>query len=426
MVGLVRDSGTQFDFQRDNREFIAPSVTLKNDTTKLTFLTSYFHADYRANAFNRLPASGTVLPNPNGYISQNFYNGEPTYDRIRREQFTAGYAFEHEFNDALKFRQNLRYVTSSNDIFGIAPGRQGADPNQNNDPRTGLLLGDPSMQNIRRGAIFTGSDNNSLAIDNQLEARFGTGPFKHTAVFGIDYRTLDSTYVFNAGGTLTTLNLFNPIYSTTPISLPTVHFSDDRYKLDQAGIYAQDQIKLGGWILTIGGRQDWASSKNDSQLDKIGAFGPRDSAFTGRAGLGYEFANGVVPYVSYGTSFEPVVGTDVNRTAFRPTTGEQYEAGVKFQPPGTRTLLTAAAFDITQQNVLTRDVFNPNFNIQTGEVNVKGFEFEARTELTQRLSVIAAYTYLDGRITKSNVAGEAGNRPTSTPEHQASMWGNTG
>lgn len=73
--------------------------------------------------------------------------------------------------------------------------------------------------------------------------------------------------------------------------------------------------------------------------------------------------------------------------------------------------------------MVTRDVFNPNFNVQTGEVNVKGFELEARTELTQQLSVIAAYTYLDGRITKSNVAGEAGNRPTFTPEHQASIWG---
>jgi iron complex outermembrane receptor protein len=73
--------------------------------------------------------------------------------------------------------------------------------------------------------------------------------------------------------------------------------------------------------------------------------------------------------------------------------------------------------------VVTRDVFNPNFSVQTGEVNVKGFEFEARTELTQQLSVIAAYIYLDGRITKSNIPGEAGNRPTFTPEHQASIWG---
>lgn len=426
VVGLARDSNTQFDFQQDKREFIAPSVTLKNDKTTLTFLASYFHADYRANAFNRLPASGTVLFNPNGFISQNFYNGEPTYDSIRREQFTAGYAFEHEFSDAVKFRQNLRYVNSSNDIFGIAPGRQGADPNQSNNPRTGLLIGDPSMQNIRRGAIFTGSDNNSVAIDNQLETKFVTGPFRHTAVFGVDYRTLDSTYVFKGGGTFTTLNLFNPIYSTTPISLPTVRFNDDLYKLDQTGLYAQDQIKLGSWILTIGGRQDWSSSKNDSQLDALPAFGPRDSAFTGRAGLGYQFANGVVPYVSYGTSFEPIVGLDVSRTAFKPTTGEQVEAGVKFQPPGTKTLLTAAVFDITQQNVLTRDALNPNFSVQTGEVNVKGFEFEARAELLDRFSVIAGYTFLDARITKSNIAGEAGNRPVSTPEHQASIWGQYG
>lgn len=426
VVGLARYSDTQFNFQQDKREYIAPSVTLKNDATKITFLASYFHADYRANAFNRLPASGTVLPNPNGQISQNFYNGEPTYDRIRREQFTAGYALEHEFNESVKFRQNLRYVAATNDIFGIAPGRQGTDPALNNDPRTGLLVGDPSMLNMRRGAIYTGSDNNSIAVDNQLETKFVTGPFKHTAVFGVDYRTLDSTYVYTAGGTRTTINLFDPVYSNVPISRPTVPFNNDLYRLEQAGLYAQDQIKAGGWIFTIGGRQDWTNSKVDSQLDTKPMYGPRDSAFTGRVGVGYEFGNGVVPYASYGTSFDPVVGTNASGALFRPTTGDQYEIGVKYQPPGTKTLITAAAFDITQQNVLTRDTLNPNFNVQTGEVNVKGFELEARAELFDRFSVIAAYTYLDAKITKSNIAGEAGNRPNLTPEHQASIWGQYG
>lgn len=421
VVGLVRDADHQIDYFQDKREFIAPSLTLKNDQTKLTLLSSYFHSDQRFAFFNYLPASGTILPNPNGRISQNLFTGEPAFDRLKREQFTAGYAFEHVFNEALAFRQNLQYVNINLDMPTTAIGRAGSNLAANNDPRTGLVIGDPTFSNIRRGAIFNGSDNQSISIDNQLQAKFATGPFAHNAVFGLDYRNFDSTYQFLGSTTPTTLNVFNPVYGTV-IAPPTVPFSDDVYKLKQLGLYAQDQIKLDNWILTVGGRQDWATTLRNNKLNTMGFTGPSDSAFTGRVGLGYEFHDGVVPYVSYATSFDPVLGTTITDAPLRPTTGEQYEAGVKYQPRGTKTLVTAAVFDLTQQNVPRADPINTARQIQTGEINVKGFEFEARIELLERLNIIAGYTFLDGVITKSVIPGEVGNRPQYTPRNQVALW----
>jgi iron complex outermembrane receptor protein len=426
VVGLFRDADHQVDFYQDKREFIAPSLTLKNDTTKLTLLSSYFHSEGTWNFFNFMPASGTVLPNPNGRISMHRNYGEPAYDNLKREQFTAGYEFEHKFDDALTFKQNVRYMRTDFAQSAIAPGRAGSNPALNNDPRTGLLIGDPTMQNVRRGAIYLASDNENFTIDNQIEGKFNTGPFAHTLVVGFDYRKLDSNYDYILGGARPTLNIFNPVYGA-PISFVALPLQRDDYTLEQSGIYFQDQIKLNNWILTVGGRNDWATTLTDNKLDPTKGFtGPRDTAFTGRAGLGYEFANGVVPYVSYATSFDPVVGASAARKPFQPTTGDQWEVGVKYQPQGTRTLITAAAFDITQQNVLTRDPLNIGFSVQTGEVNVKGFEFEARTEVMPKLNIIAAYTYLDAEITKSNVPGEAGHRPNFTPEHQVALWAQYG
>jgi iron complex outermembrane receptor protein len=425
IVGLFRDADHQIDYMTDKREFIAPSFTFKNEDTKLTLLTSYFHADNRFNFFNALPASGTILPNPNGRISQHLYNGEPSYDRLKREQYNVGYAFEHKFNEAIEFRQNVRYTHIDTDWNAIAPSRQGTNPALNNDPRTGLLPGDPTMRNTRRGAIYTGSESKSFNVDNQFEARFATGPVAHDLVVGVDYRTLDSTYVYTAGGTRTTLDVFNPTYGFT-IAPPNTPFNDDIYRLSQTGVYAQDQIKFGGFILTVGGRQDWATSLIDSKLDTRGFYGPTDTAATGRVGLGYQFANGVVPYVSYATSFDPTVGVTRAGTPFRPTTGVQFEGGVKYQPLGAKTLITAAGFDITQQNVLTSDPQNPGFSIQTGEVNVKGFEFEARTEVLPKLNIIAGYTFLNAQVTRSNIVGEVGTRPGFTPPHQASLWAQHG
>jgi iron complex outermembrane receptor protein len=59
---------------------------------------------------------------------------------------------------------------------------------------------------------------------------------------------------------------------------------------------------------------------------------------------------------------------------FDPETGQQYEAGIKYQPPGRKSLVTFSAFDITRQNYLTFDnQFNPR---QTGEILSRGLEVE--------------------------------------------------
>lgn len=146
----------------------------------------------------------------------------------------------------------------------------------------------------------------------------------------------------------------------------------------------------------------------------------KDEKFTGRVGLSYIFDAGIAPYVSYATSFQPVTGLDFQGNAFQPSTGEQYEAGIKYQPVGTNSLFTAAVFDLTQQNVIFP--YNVGFQRQIGEINVRGIELEAKAELTRELSLVAGYAYLDSEITKSALVGEIGERPAETPDHQASFW----
>ncbi len=424
VVGLARDSNHQVDYLQDSRQFIAPSITVRNEQTSLTAMASYFHADNRFNLFNYLPASGMILPNQNGRLSQSLYLGNPNYDRIKREQFTAGYAFEHRFDEMLTFRQNFRFVQTDNDLLTSAIARPSNSLATGNDPRTGLALGDASLQTVRLGTIAQYAHTEQFTLDNQLEARFSTGPFSHTAVVGYDYRDVDATYLFlSGGGTAFTLNLYNPVYNIAATQPPTGFLQNDAYKQQHSAIYFQDQIKFDRWILTLGGRQDWAESLTNNKLGNLGFRGPDDSAFTGRAALAYQFDNGITPYVTYGTSFEPIIGTAFGGVPLRPTTGAQYEGGVKYQPPGTRTLLTAAVFDLTQQNVLTPDPVNAGFSIQTGEIHTLGAEFEARTELTDNFSLIAAYTYLDATVTVSNRPGEVGTTPNYNPRNAASVWG---
>ncbi len=112
---------------------------------------------------------------------------------------------------------------------------------------------------------------------------------------------------------------------------------------------------------------------------------------------------------------------------FTPTTGQQYEGGVKFQPVGYDSFVTVAYFDLTQQNVLTPDPVNPNFVVQTGEIHSKGVEFEAHANINKSLSVIAAYTHLDDVVTKANqqanpINDTLGKTPVGVPGDTASLW----
>src|SRR5690606_15675802 len=122
----------------------------------------------------------------------------------------------------------------------------------------------------------------------------------------------------------------------------------------QLGVYAQDQIAWDNWRLTLGGRYDWAKGTTTDRFAAVSTT-QKDEAFTGRVGLGYLFDNGLAPYVSYSTSFEPEIGLDGNGDPFKPTTAQQYEVGIKYQPVGGESFVALSVFDLTRQNIRTRD-----------------------------------------------------------------------
>ena len=185
----------------------------------------------------------------------------------------------------------------------------------------------------------------------------------------------------------------------------------------------QDQIKIGDLSLLIGGRYDKTKSSFENKARPDSSNRKSDQAFTGRAGAIYNFANGFAPYVSYAESFDPVSGSAFDGSPFEPTEGKQYEIGIKYQPTGAEHLITMAAFDLTQENVITADPVNPGFRIQTGEVQVRGIELEGKFSVNDNLYVTGAYTYLDDEVTKSN-NGDEGKRRPQLPRHNASLWAN--
>jgi iron complex outermembrane receptor protein len=401
LTGVVRDGETQVDFSKDNRVFIAPAVTIKpNDDTAITLLANY-QRDRAGWGLQFLPASGTVWPNNGRTIPVSFFAGVPSFDAFNTEIASVGYQLSHDFADNLTFRQNLRYAYQHN-LEKVFYG--------------GGYTDEAAGQLARYGST-SNSIINSFAVDNQLQGKFTTGVVSHTTLLGVDYR--NSSFRDTAFAVTTSapeINVFNPVYSYDW----TIGAMNDNtgVKQSQAGLYAQDQVKLGRLSFQLGGRQDFVTTQVDGGIADSSV--SKDvSAFTARAAVMYNFDNGIAPYFSYSESFLPVLATGPGGQMLNPETGVQYEVGVKYQPLGWNALFTFAAFDLTRDNVVT---YAPGavFADQTGQVKSRGIELEGTMSLADGWNLRAAYAYVDAIVTQDPV--NVGKAPVTVPLNRASLW----
>lgn len=403
VTGLARDTGTQVDGMREQRGAASVALTWKPDAdTSFTLLASYLK-DPKGGFWSSLPYLGTLQPNPalpGGYLPRNLNTGQPNFEEFKRERSSIGYEFEHRFGQGLTFRQNLRYshVESEYNALQAYMFNKG----------TAILQRDDYM--------YQGNAD-TLSVDNQLQLGFTTGALRHDALIGLDYQHVNRND-FSRYGAGPNLNVLAPNYNLT-FGLPKVNVNRNQ-DFEQYGLYAQDQIKWDRWTLTLTGRQDRAESRTLDYL-KSQRTKQDDDKFTGRAGLSYLFDNGIAPYASYSTSFNPSTGVAFNGDGFKPTTGQQVEAGVKYKPQDRNALFALSAFSLTQQNVLTTDPLHSGFQVQTGEVKVEGLELSAVASLNESVSLQASYTHLNPRITQDNT-GLVGKDPSNVPRNTAKLW----
>lgn len=413
LAGITYRTDAETDVARDKRRIaLAPSLTWRpTDAASITLIARYQNDDLGGTPLNWLPAQGTVLSNPNGKISRELFTGDPNFERWRRESASLGYALEHRFSETFTARQNFRWHNNKLDHRGLYVSTVQADQRTANRQAFGMV-----------------EHSNDYTLDNQVEARFTTGPLRHTLLFGADGQWFSNNTDRVLQSTAPTLDLVNPVYG---VPLAPTPYQRSESEGRQYGLYLQDQISFDRLRVVVGLRQDWAESENRNLLNGTSS-SQKEDAFTKRGAAMYVFDNGIAPYASYTESFEPTWGTILSDgSAAKPTEGRQYEVGVKYQPPGHNSFVTASAFDLRRTNVVTRDPNFPTLSTQTGEISARGIELEAKASLAAGLNLTAAYTFLDAEVTKSNntttgIDGVTvpiqGKRPTRVPAHSASLW----
>ena len=404
LTGLARSADAQQEMNKEKRYTLAPSFSWRPDANTRFDLLTYFQNEPETGYYGWLPREGTVVgitrPDGSSYkLPTNFDEGEDS-NKISRNTKMVGYNFEHSFNDTWTVRQNLRYAelkTNYRSIYG-----------------NGYL---PESQEITRGSAISDEKLNQFAVDNQVQAKFATGAVDHTLLMGVDCQR--SRNVIDAAfGSAAPIIALNPQYGNDAVGAAFPYQYLNRQ--EQTGLYTQDQMEWNKWVLTLGGRYDYAMT---SALNRNGNSEVKnhDQAFTWRGGVNYVFDNGIAPYFSYSESFIPTTGTTVDGKPFDPSRAKQYEAGVKYVPKDRPIVVTAAVYQLTKTKNLTADPNSLQFSVQGGEIRSRGVELEAKAALNANINLTAAYSYTDAEYTEDTLL--KGRTPVQVPKHMASLWG---
>lgn len=407
LTGKIAGGDNYSDFSHDTRGFIMPQLSIAPDDATSINIWGYAGALDQVHTGNGFfPYEGTVTNRPGvGKIPRDFFPGEPDIDQGNYQQQMLGYDIKHEFDNGWSFTQNARY--SHLNKHEVGP----------------YAYGYASATELNRIGFEHWTEVNSFSIDNRAETEFDLGATEHKLMLGLDYKYFQIDQVQAAAGA-TPISVIDPVYGA--VQPPNRIYINQVTTQQQLGAYVQDQIRFGGgWLATLNGRYDYVDTETDNgptywAPTQDFTYGYDKGAFSGRAGLAYEFANGVTPYVSVATFFNPIVATSLTNN-IKPEEGDQFEVGLKYEPTFFDGTITASLFQITKKNVVVTDPLT-TLSSQIGEVRSRGFEFEGKANITDDWKAIAGFSYTDLEITEDANAALIGNSPYLQPKVQASLW----
>ncbi|MHA2936942.1 TonB-dependent siderophore receptor [Vibrio sp. RC27] len=403
-VALARKQDSQVDNATEERYVIAPSLNWQVSDRTLVNFNLYYQND-PAMGVN---ASVPIISGDYGSTSPSTSVSDVNWSDFKREVLMIGYKINHDFENGWSFLQNARYTDA--ELFQKNTWHEESQFNE--------ATGD-----LDRYAYTTDETSTGFAIDNQLTAQIVIGDVEHNLLFGVDYQHLKGDANYTTYGTVTGFNIYNPDNDMIDASsLEKGGEYLDKVSVEQLGIYFQDQIRYNRWVLIAGGRYDWYESTSDYS----GYYEEADqNQFSYRVGGLYEFDNGVSPFLSYATSFEPAAGLDGDGDPYDPELAQQVEAGVKYLSNDMSYEATASVFHIVKSDALMANPDDPwAAALQVGELTSQGLELEGRWFVNESVDVSASYTYVDMEVTEDTQNGLEGTTPIYIAEHTANLWVN--
>ena len=394
--------------------------TLGFDLGAQTRLVLYYEYLDDDRVVDRGIPSVTVAGGPDrplrGYDDTFF--GSPQENRTTLQAHILRARLDHTFNDALRGNVTAQYADYDKLYQNLYPA--GLDSSVT-----------PALVTLDGYQDTTGREN--LLLQGNLVGEFDTGSIAHTLLLGAEYADqstdnarLDNLFASNGDDQIS-------VPLSDPLIIPDFAFvtpeRDRSSEVEAVSVYIQDQIDLTDTFKLVAGLR--FDRFDVAVLDRRAALNPGDTGHRGRVdeeistrlGFIYKPAENVSVYASYSETFLPSSGDQfltltTTTEDLQPQVFENTEIGVKWDINPDLSL-SAAVFRLESGQFTSVDPDDPSIVTTVPGSKTEGAEIQLSGSLTERWTINAGYSYLDGEVEGGSLDG---NTTRQTPEHMVSVW----
>jgi len=398
-----RNKVAERDSASYSRNAIAPTLAF-GIGTKTRFNISYLHQDEKNTPDYGIPF---YAGKPADVNRKNFYGFEND-DHLNTTVDIATAKFEHDFSEDLSFRNQTRYARYFRDVAVT-------EPQMTTSPTT-----------VTRSMKIRRSLETYLGNIADLTSKFETFGAKHTLTTGFVAESETSApSVFAYGNTTTNAQIpTQAAFNYGAITATSVN----KTKIDTLALYALDTIKLGkNWEISGGVRYDNLQTDSDTftyATNSRATLSQTNNLTSYSVGVVYKPTHNGSIYVNHGTSFNPsaeAISLSATTANLDPEKNKITEVGTKWDLLKKRLSTTFAVFRAEKTNA--RETLNSTTSILSGNQQVDGALVQVSGKINDHWNIMAGYTYMDGKVTKSAVNPAYKNRPlNNVPEHTLSLF----
>ena len=342
--------------------------------------------------------------------------GDPDLNKSEFESLSFRALLQHSFSDTLKgilaasytdydkLYQNFyasAYDEAVNPDLVIIDGYVDTTERQN-FVLSGNLVAEIETSNIKHTLLFGAEFIDSSSENDRFNPDFDPDPLVDDDEFEFSISVRDTPGVgFNAGG-----------LNAGPFTDLNDHTATD---LSVYSLYVQDEIELSDQLTAIlGARFDsFDIEVTDNEPGAADSGSQKDEEFTPRAGIVYKQDENISLYASYSQTFVPQSGdqfANLGDEGLDPDEFTNLEAGIKWDIANDQSV-ALAIFKIDQDLVTDDGTGGSLIN----EAEIKGFEAQYLSRITDQWTLSAGYTYLTGETV-------SGARPAELPKDSFSIW----
>ncbi len=405
VIGTYENSESYRNQVKTKITNLSPSLlfNLGSKTTLLVegnYLKSDLTPDYGVGTLN----NGRYIPDVprSQYINTNW-----AYSNL--EQKTGSVTLNHNFNNSWYLNAVGSVQGTSVNSFGSGlPNNIGADGTWN--------------RRLARAKTYEGDYTGQV----NLNGKFKTGFLSHQLLVGTDFaEVLNVTRNFSINGITATNTVYDkinivdlnefPARTDIPNSTDTLRTKSPSYRY---GYYAQDLISisdkfkvLAGLRYTIQKTTQTYISNLKTGLDSRGIASTKiDKAFSPKLALIYQPVKVTSVYATYSNNFNTNSAyTDIYGATLKPSTIDQYEAGIKNDLFNGKLIANLSIYRITNSDLAIQAQFDRNGNPNTvstvrefsGQTKSDGFDLDINGNISKNFYFVTGYSHNYIRYTKT-------------------------